>query len=36
MFIGDKYLCDLFQNYIMREVFMGIMYKLIIVEVGDS
>lgn len=35
MFIDDKYLQVLLQNYIMREVFMGIMYKLIIVEVGD-
>ena len=36
MLIDDKYLRDLLQNYIMKEVFMGIMYKLIMVEVGDS
>ena len=35
MLVDDKYLRDLLQNYIMKEVFMGIMYKLIIVEVGD-
>lgn len=36
MFIGDKYLQDLFQKLYHEGSISGIMYKLIIVEVGDS